>query len=113
MIFALFSLVPEGETKNRVFEHLVSFMARSPLQQDRPIEWLYRLNLLLNLCRTPAERDAEKLRKWEQSGRVLLFLPEKNAAQLREIMMRENNAVIQEYVSAERILKSPFVFPPY
>lgn len=88
-------------------------MASDHMQVQDPIEWLQRFQLLLNLSRAPAPEQEQTIGKLKQNGRLLLFLPGRDASAIRSLLAQQDNQLIQVYVSGEKVLTPKYVMPPY
>jgi len=115
LLFALFDLSPPDSTKERVLDHLAAFMADDPSQQDHPLEWLYRLKLLLNLARRASPDQVKQIEDLNKRipRKVLIFLPSTLQKHIWMAVGNQNNPLMQEYVVAERLLENQYIMPPY
>ena len=114
VLFSLFDLVPESSMKLRILDHLVEFMADDAAQQENPMEWLYRFKMLLNLARQPSESTSKRIQELQKGdGPLLLFLPSQNGKEILAAIARQDSDLMQQYASAEKILKLSYILPPY
>ena len=71
----LVELTPPGRERDRLIQSCVDFMARSNLQQDRPVEWFFHSRTLIERLRNSSSADVPKiLAAFENSGNPVLLL---------------------------------------
>jgi hypothetical protein len=115
LLYALFDLSPPDSTKEKVLDHLITFMADSETQREHPLEWLYRFKLLLNLARSPSSEQNQQISELTKRipRKVLVFLPSSMRSRIVLDLSRRRNYIMSAYVKAEEVLQNPYIMPPY
>jgi hypothetical protein len=71
----LVDLIPHGPERDRAIQTLVDFAANSSLQREKPVEWFFHAQSLLDRARnSPIGEPAKILAAFENSGNPVLLL---------------------------------------
>jgi hypothetical protein len=110
--FTLIDFAPSIAIKERVANHLVQFLAADSMEQQSPMEWLFRVKLLLNLTRYPDDSQVRKIEELARRGLRLTMLPSDARLEILKAMRLKGNEVMSVYVAADRALYNKYVLPP-
>jgi hypothetical protein len=113
LYFIFFDLVPAGHLKLRILNGLVEFLANDTMQEEAPLEWLFRVKLLLNLSRKPSEEQLVRIRELERQGKLLTMLPSDAAKEISATMKNSGAYLLYLYVAADKLLGREYEMPPY
>jgi hypothetical protein len=108
-----FDVLPTGDWKDKVLERLVNVLADESMEKNYPVEWLFRLYVLLNTSRVPSPSHAEELRRLQQEDKVQLGLPSEYGPRIRHALQRTGSRTLNSYVIADEVFKYEYVFPPH
>ncbi len=71
----LIELIPQGEERDKAIQAYVDFVANSSLQREKPVEWFFHAQSLLNRTRNSGVGEPTKiLAAFENSGNPVLML---------------------------------------
>lgn len=113
LLLVFLDFTPQGKLKERLVDHTVRFLATDTMQDDRPLEWLFRVKLLLNLSRKPSEEQRKQVAELQKEGKLLTMLPSDAGPEILSAMKRSKNTILYLYAIADAILENEYVSPPY
>lgn len=113
LLFVFFDFTPSGGLKERILDRLVRFLSIDKMQDEGPLEWLFRVKLLLNLSRKPSDEQLKRIAELERQGKLLTMLPSDAGIKILEAMKRSDNYVMYLYATADELLKNEFALPPF
>lgn len=114
ILFLLFDRAPSEVTRGRALDAAVRFLATDDTQELSRVQWLWRVNFLINLARRPDKKQGEQIAKFMASKETAFpFLPRSGNELILDALARSGNAVLVQYVAAEKLLKNEYVLPPY
>ena len=114
ILFLLFDRAPSEITRERALEAAVKALASDDTQELSRVQWLWRVHFLINLARTPDKKQAQQINKFVAGKETAFpFLPRPGNELILDVLARSGNAVLAQYVAAEKLLKNDYVLPPY
>ena len=114
ILFLLFDRAPSEITRERALEAAVKTLAIDDTQELSRVQWLWRVHFLINLARTPDKKQAQQIDKFMAGKETAFpFLPRPGNELILDALARSGNAVLAQYVAAEKLLKNEYILPPY
>jgi hypothetical protein len=104
---------PKSSLKQRIVNDYVQLLANDRAKDEAPLEWLFRVKLLLNQARTPSKASADRIEELKTNGRILTMLPSDAAAEIRTAIRSSNNPALMQLLVADSVLKRKYELPPY
>jgi hypothetical protein len=113
LLLLYFDFTPPGEWKEKVLSRLIQLLANQTAEQDVPLDWLIRLNAVLNMSRKPSPADGQKLRELERTGKAPNLLPSELGPRILQLMKESGNQTMYLYATADEVLGNKFIIPPH
>ena len=113
LFMTFLDFTPKSSLKQRIVADYVQFLANDAAKDEAPLEWLFRVKLLLNQARTPSQESLDRIEGLKANGRILTMLPSDAAAEIRAAIRSSNNPALMQLLVADSILKRNYELPPY
>lgn len=110
LLDALVQLLPPGSELQEATGAEVDFLGYSDWQTENPVVWLHLFKKLLNASRSMNGRAKGSLAARAKKRRLMpLDTPSAAASEIRESLHGSTNPIISTYVSADDLLKFPYL----
>jgi hypothetical protein len=100
----LLDILPAGDLHRRAAHTYVSFLSHHAMQRESPIEWLLRVERLLELARPFTDEGKKELERALQRGIRIPGLPHGGGTAILDELERSADPVLALYGRLERVL---------
>jgi hypothetical protein len=113
LLLLYLDFTPPGEWKEKVLSRLIQLLANQTAEHDAPIDWLTRMDAVLNMSRKPSSEEVQKLNELERTGKAPNLLPSALGPRTLQLMKESGNRTMYVYATADEVLEIKFIIPPH